>query len=239
MLTANSQPASDYTYHLETWGDVIFGSREALQALGLGVGMAFPSEPGGRRRALNVVDPRGFPCTISLSRSGLWTYCAAIHFPGRQRPSDTRPYAPGVTLEHLWWSDLYTGASDALISAGLVSATQFPGAPGLGKTVASFKADGSPAPIGRRVDSAEPGTMTIRRFGKNFNVYLHVDADECERRNQERRARELAYEKCMVALPRPAPLVAADRQSAAHARRAQMRLAWSRPAWVPTITVPL
>jgi hypothetical protein len=48
-------------YHDGDGGDVIIGSKEQIQAFGLGIGRAFPGEPGGpaRGRALRLRDPLG------------------------------------------------------------------------------------------------------------------------------------------------------------------------------------
>jgi len=195
-------------YTLLPWGDLIYGTKDELQALGLGQGMAFPGEPGGPRRRLAVTDSRGFPCKIARA-----DHCGV------------------VTLERMVWGDLYCGTPSALIKAGLVSATQFPGAPGMGKTVTKFLSDGTVAPAGCRLFTLGPGGVSIRRASTRlFSVRVLVDKDEENRRQQEGLAENEDYERRMSALPRPRPLVAADREVAAKTRRAQLRLVWSRPA---------
>lgn len=48
-------------YYEGDGGDVIVGTKEQLQAFGLGIGRAYPGEPGGpaRGRVLRLRDPRG------------------------------------------------------------------------------------------------------------------------------------------------------------------------------------
>lgn len=58
-------------YHELPWGDLIYGTKHQLQALGLGVDRYFPGEPGGPVRQMTVVDPRGFRTTIALFRDTL------------------------------------------------------------------------------------------------------------------------------------------------------------------------
>jgi len=220
-------------YTLLPWGDLIYGTKDELQALGLGQGMAFPGEPGGPRRRLAVTDSRGFPCKIARAdHCGVGRFSALILIPGRERPEPVlEDYAPGVTLERMVWGDLYCGTPSALIKAGLVSATQFPGAPGMGKTVTKFLSDGTVAPAGCRLFTLGPGGVSIRRASTRlFSVRVLVDKDEENRRHQEGLAENEDYERRMSALPRPRPLVAADREVAAKTRRAQLRLVWSRPA---------
>lgn len=231
-LTSKIEP-SRFQYHLQLWGDLIYGSKDELQALGLAQGMAFPGEPGGPRRELKVIDPRGFPCRIKQAEHhGTGQFLASIPFPGREyQDRPVEDFAPGVTVERLWYADCYRGASDALIKAGLVRADQFPGAPGRGKTVAKFLADGTPAPLGCCGLTLGPGGMVIsRKTTRLFEVCVRIDIDEENRRHEADLRERAKYERRMAAMPRPRPLVAAPREAAAQARRAQLRLVWSRPA---------
>lgn len=47
------------------WGDLIEGTKEQLQALELGIGLAFPGEVGGPQIELKVRDSRGYPVRVS------------------------------------------------------------------------------------------------------------------------------------------------------------------------------
>lgn len=110
-------------------------------------------------------------------------------------------------------------------------ADQFPGAPGRGKNVAKFMADGTPAPQMASRDASGSGGMTIRRkTTRIFDVYVNVDINEINRRIEAGRMAQADYERRMAAMPRPGPLVAASREAAAQARRAQLLLVWSKPA---------
>jgi len=225
----------DTDYRQELWGEVIRGTREQLQALGLGRGEAFPSNPRARK-PLKVTDPRGFPCAIwPRGRDEPMRYMALINFPGREPVtphSDPLTYAPGVTVEHYWWADHFEGVPRALVDAGLVRFDQLPGAPAMGKTVVRIAPDGSIAP---RSGMDEPaGTRTIRRRNSAvYSVSIAVDDAERERRHAESIAGLAAWEARMRALPRPAPLVTQQREEEAQTRRAALRLVWSRPRWVP------
>lgn len=220
-------------YEQTPWGELIYGTKEELQRLGIGKDCEFPI---GRRR-LEIVDPRGFKCTIRRDRwHGEEQFSAAIVFPGREQifgPAES--FAPGVTCERLHYADLYRGTLEALTQPGLVRAAQFPGAPGIGKTVAAFDASGNLVPSHLR----PRGGVTIRRASTRlFNVYFYVDADEEDRRWQSERSAREEYERRMAALPRPSPLVAPDRETAAKVRRADLRLAWSRPLSTFTLHPP-
>lgn len=222
-------------YRYTAWGELIYGTREELQRLGLGDGHDFPANS---RRKLRVVDPRGFECVIDRAAwRGEGLFCASIRFPGREPPEgQAECFAPGVTCERLWFADLYSGASDALIKAGLVRAAQFPGSPGIGKTTASFDANGSFV-LGRAANWSRSSGMTIRRAtASRFHVYFYIDDAEKERRTQAGREKQQDYERRMAAMPRPSPLVAPDREAAVRMRRAGLRLAWSRPLSTLSLT---
>ncbi len=232
MALISRQEPSRFSYQLLLWGELIYGSKDELQALGLAPGMAFPGEPGGPRRRLKITDPRGFACKIECAKYvGEGQFMAAIRLPGREQPAPLiETYAPGVTLERIWWGDFYRGTADALIKAGLVRAEQFPGMPGMGKTTAKFMADGTVAPVGGGRHNLGPGSMTIDRdTTRLFTVSIHADVDESNRRHEAMIAADRAHAQYLATLPRPAPLVAPDREAAAQKRRAQLRLVWSKP----------
>jgi hypothetical protein len=60
--------------------------------------------------------------------------------------------------------DIYEGAAEELVAAGLVISNELPGRPGRGKTMASYHADGSPVrPGDSRHGWDEPGRRSIKR----------------------------------------------------------------------------
>lgn len=94
-----------FEYNQLIWGDLIYGTKAELQAIGLGIDMPFPGEPGGPKRLLNVRDPRGFATKIDRGWDGI-RYCASIPFPGRHRPEN--PWvevAPGLKKREGSWYD--------------------------------------------------------------------------------------------------------------------------------------
>ncbi|MCX7173156.1 MAG: hypothetical protein NT159_04355, partial [Proteobacteria bacterium] len=72
-----------FLYEMLDWGDLIYGTKDELQALGIATDVAFPGEIGGPKRILEVIDPRGFHCKIKRWR-GSDTFGASIVFPGRE-----------------------------------------------------------------------------------------------------------------------------------------------------------
>lgn len=71
--------------------EVFVGTKEQLQAVGIGAGAAFPGEPGAHPRQITVRDPRGFKARIARTRpwQGARRYCVDIAIPqaewGRRR----------------------------------------------------------------------------------------------------------------------------------------------------------
>lgn len=59
------------------------GTKEQLQAVGIGVGVAFPGEPGAQPRQITVRDPRGFKARIARAyrHDGAGRYRVEIDFP--------------------------------------------------------------------------------------------------------------------------------------------------------------
>lgn len=233
MALESINKQSRFEYLMSPSGELIYGTQEDLQAIGLGRGLAFPGEPGGPKRTLKITDPRGFPCKIEQAGfRGDGLFSASIIIPGRERDyfPEVEQYAPGVTLERLIWTDMYQGTSDSLINAGLVHATQFPGAEGLGKTITKFLPDGSPAPRGCKLSRLGAGSKSIRRAtSRIFNLFVVIDQAEAKRRGDASISDRNDYELRMAYQPRPAPLVAPTSEAVAQARRSQMRLAWSAP----------
>lgn len=233
-----------FEYKHLPWGELIYGSKDELQGLGIAIDRAFPGEPGGPRRELNVADPRGYPCSISR-----WgdsdTFSASIDLPGRERDvpaweiSDWQAFAPGVKMRRtLWWGDEFVGTDAALVAAGLVVAGLFPGMPGMPKTIVSIAPDGDLRRYRNSLGARLPGAKQVtRRNAREYLVTVHIDADEARERWELWRQTDDAWEARMLLLPRPSPLVNAGREVAAKRRRAEMKLVWSRPAYVPELVL--
>lgn len=233
MMAANISTVQEwegFTYSHCFWGEGIYGSKEQLQALGIAEGMAFPGEPGGPKRTMSVLDPRGLKCRIEKQRIETDRYYAAIEFPGRNRPALPPPeaFAPGVFREAgIFPTDGYKGTGTALVAAGLIAAEHLPGQPGMNKISVTILADGRTPRISGRLC---PGDRFITRLsGEKFELRICVTEEEQNRRAAVLDRIEDEFLRRMRALPRPAPLVAKRREAEAQQRRAAMRLVWSRP----------
>lgn len=208
----HDMPVRAYEQHL--WGDLIYGTKEQLQSIGIAVGMAFPGEPGGPKRALRVKDPRGLTAKVEDSGYlGEGIFSVRIPFPGRDKPaytSSTSVFAPGVKKEELPWYDSYTGTALALVAAGLVRHDRLPGRPGMRKTKVTILPDGSlptGAPTANCPAAREPGAVSIYKKSKTaFSVHVIVTHGEEERRLEEHSRAEREWEARMKSLPRPEPL---------------------------------
>lgn len=233
--------AMNFKYHQPAWGDIIYGSKAELQALGIAEGKAFPGEEGGPKRRLMVIDPRGFACKIErFNREGV--FCASIPFPGRERPesSPETSLANGLRLRKFLWGDLYQGPATAFFEAKMIDPLQLPGATGGREKSVLIHPDGrierGRASMGI---AAAAGTKAIRlERGGEVSLSVSVDTAEEDRRYEQQQKAELNYLRRMLALPRPDPLVAKARQAEALARRSAIRLVWSKPPFVPTLTLP-
>ncbi len=228
MDKANSNPAenrckevqsSAFEYLQCSWGDLVYGTKEELQSIGIGNGMAFPGEPDGPKRCLNVRDPRGFATEVTNFSGD--TYHASIRFPGRERARDQQAIvAPGVRKRSHSWNDEYVGTIEALVAAGLARGYQFPGQPGMRKVTVSIFPDGTiptGAPTVSHKQSLLPGAKQITRASKTtYKVCVVVAEEERARRHEAERRADLQYEARMRALPRPAPLAAPT--AAGHSR---------------------
>lgn len=239
MALTSHPESSRFSYCLQPWGDLIRGSKKELQALGLGQGFAFPGEPSGAppRGALRITDPRGFPCKIKRAEYlGEGQFSASITIPGRERPAPIlENYAPGVLRRSIIWGEEYTGSAEALVAAGVVAPGQFPGLPGMRKTIVTIMADGrvfdgtltSNKPPAAHAAGAK---QVIRKSAQRFAVVIRIAEDAAEARHLAWIAAEAEHEAKLRAMPRPQPLVPLDGAAIAQARRAQLRLVWSRPA---------
>lgn len=246
MATANSTTNHDgfFEYRELIWGDLIYSTKEILQNLGIGVGMAFPGEIGGPRRLLNTVDPRGFKCQIKdASFMGEGVFSASIPFPGRERQfglSDWEFFAPGVQRKAMYWTDDFKGTADDLVAAGLVPIGHFPGLPGMRKTRVVIFPDGSlpkGAPTAKYNLNKGAGTKRIERISSTlFCVAIEIPRELGELRMEASNRADAEWEKRMRSLPRPPRIdepLRLTRNQAANERRSALRLVWSKPRFVP------
>ncbi len=222
------------------WGDLIEGTKVQLQALGLGVGLIFPGEPGGPRRSLKVSDPRGFPARISIGCVNDSSYLVRLTFP-------CWPTCPGTTGAELWAQafqgvmkhehmrlDEYVGSAGDLAAAGLVRVDQLPGAPGMRKVRVTIFPDGTvpggPATANHR-ETWLPGARRIERASaSSYRVAVMVTEEERHRRKAALEVERLAWFQQIRALTRPPRLTALAMpvSSAAGAlSRGRLRLVWS------------
>lgn len=220
---AEGVSSAGFEYLHRPWGELIYGSKAELQALGLAVGMAFPGEAGCPRGDLVLRDPRGYQARIFVCgyRGGA-AFGASIRFPGRCPPDfaalSEESYAPGVRLRRGGWLDEYRGTAGDLAAAGLLLLEHLPGQPGMRKMRVTIHADGTVAggaPTAPNPRAREPGARSIQRGpGGGFLVRVVVTPAESERRDASRRAAEIEWERRMAALPRPAPLSTVQGNSA-------------------------
>ncbi|MBW8458638.1 MAG: hypothetical protein K0M58_09380 [Thiobacillus sp.] len=209
MAVTNLRPPSVLEYTQHPWGDLIYGTKEQLQSIGIAAGMAFPGEPNGPKRSLRVTDPRGLTAKVERSYEDA-IFSVRIPFPGRDRPSFATVFAPGVKKEEFPWGDSYTGTALSLVAAGLVRHGQFPGQLGMRKTIVTILPDGSlpkGAPTAHCPEAREPGAISIYKKSKTtFEVHAILPNAEQERRRDEHSRAEREWENRMMSLPRPAPL---------------------------------
>lgn len=164
------------------------GTKQQLQAVGLGMGMAFPGE-GGAQDDLNCKCPLGFDVRIYLPTYDHAMAAARIYraqswyVQGIEEKKQYVQYAPGVRKE-VWtcfWLDVYVGTAEALVVAGLVPDLRyFPGQPGANKIQASYQKNWGPATCA----SNRNGIVTIRKRGNSgqFVVQVSVTKEEEGRR---------------------------------------------------------
>lgn len=222
MLNVNSNATTpeesraepELEYNLQPWGDVIYGTKEQLQSIGLGAGIPFPGEAGETREKIKVVDPRGFTATIDrASHKGDEVYFACIGFPGRDNPSweaEWKPYSFGVKKKDSVWGDEYIGTGEALAAAGLVRMDQLPGQPGMRKVAVSFRPDGSVATDNKNIREL---VKTITKSHKTrYTVLVKISDEEEEKRRRAHNEKEAEWVERMAALPRPEPLHISGKQ---------------------------
>ena len=205
---------SGFEYAHKLWGELIYGTKAQIQALGIAVDRAFPGEVDGPKRTLTVVDPRGFPTQIKIcDYKGEGIYSARISFPDREQPwRQWEDFAPGVRRDRCSaWQDEYLGTADALVAAGLVSKEQLPGQPGMRKVHVSIRADGTLLDTATRApcsDARDQGEKLIERASKTtYRVKVRTGQEERNRRWAKYEAAELEREARLRAMPRPEPLI--------------------------------
>jgi hypothetical protein len=220
-------------YREYDWGDWIAGTKEQLQELGLGTGLTYPGEPGGKKR-LKVRDPRGYIAEISCCGYEEGIFTARIDFherPRRPYPS-LLPALPGIRKCEHYRFDEYVGSAEALTAAGLVSAGQLPGQPGMRKMRVTIFPDGtipSGAPTANHREAGLPGARCIERVGvRNYSVQINVPKEEQARRLADAQAAIAAWEHKVRSLPRPPRLGEATPPAlATQPARGHLRLVWS------------
>lgn len=193
------------------WADAYGGTKAALQALGIGVGEAFPGELGCHLR-LRTKDPRGYDVKVTHWLKGL--FLAVVSFPGwPESPSRDVSWSDpieGVRRRANLWHDEYRGRAEALAAAGLVHIDHFPGKPGMRKVRVQVLPDGSVLggpPTAVCPATRLPGARCVERASAStYRVSIVVSEVESERRIAEfdRRSREWLAE--VESLPRPARL---------------------------------
>ncbi|HXE22998.1 MAG TPA: hypothetical protein VN617_11795 [Rhodoferax sp.] len=203
------------------WGDLIYATKEYLQAIGLGLGLAFPGEPGGPKRTLRTRDPRGHSVEIEecLYIDGCPYFARITFLNWPQHPRDDRQQFEayrGVMCSHsISWFDEYIGPEDALVAAGLVREDQLPGKPGMRKVRVTILPDGSPLggpPTANPPPAARaPGARWIERAGRSrYRVCVRVPEDEEARRRAAQDTAEEKWRYAVLSMNRPAKLMPAS-----------------------------
>ncbi len=233
----NNPPGVEYREY--DWGDWITGTKEQLQAMGLGVALAYPGEQGGPKKKMTVRELRGYAAEISRNQEG--TFTARIRFTERpERPSpDFLPVFPGVKKREHHRFDEYIGTAEALTAAGLVLTEQLPGQPGMRKMRVTIFPDGtipSGAPTANHPEARLPGARHIERAGaREYCIRINVLEEEQARRWMTEKAAEAAWERAVRAMSRPPRLrdatapMADDvaRAPVSQPARGHLRLIWS------------
>lgn len=210
--TNNLNGAQVFEYNQLPWGDLIYGTKNQLQSIGIGPEVAFPGETNGPKRVLRVTDPRGFIAKVEATDSkGRDLFVASISFPGRERPQHrSYDFANGVRKVEMIWGDLFTGTAESLSAAGIVRCDQLPGQPGMRKVTVTILADGSlpkGAPTANCSKAKEPGSKLIHKKSKTtYEVCVTAPRHEQDRRRDKDLKAHREWEDRMQALPRPAPL---------------------------------
>lgn len=216
-----SRAEPELEYNLQPWGDLIYGTKEQLQSIGLGAGIPFPGDAGETRKKIKVVDPRGFTATVDrVSYKADGGFCACIKFPGRARPgseTEWKPFYFGVNKREFVGGDEFIGTGEALSAAGLIQTNQLPGQPGMRKVAVTIHPDGTVAsgnPTANDEEARLEGAKRITKNGKTrYLVTVNISHEEEERRRCAHRQEGDEWEKRMAALPRPEPLHVSGKQT--------------------------
>lgn len=93
--------------------------------------------------------------------------------------SDKPKKPSGVAHNQYVWGDRYVGTKIDLIAAGLAAEGQFPGDPGCAASSCSYDAKGAVKTVG------SPTKLSIKRYGKKFELSIRVSREENDRRSEE------------------------------------------------------
>lgn len=128
--------------------------------------------------------------------------------------------APGVRVTEYWSINEYYGSAEALVAAGLVRSTQFPGQPGMAKCCVTFYGEER---LGRgKQCNRDEKYLSIQTAGKKFRVAQGVSGEvQDERRSAEDAERDAQQEVERVAAEAKA---AAERAIAKNKRMAEVTL---------------
>lgn len=215
------------------WGDSFTGTKAQLNAVGFGVGCAFPGEPGAAKKNCRLPLAHGY----ARVRVGVsWRdkqqpgtpfdeiifEVDAYHLANDLRHQENPiSFAPGVTVKKFCMGDTYVGTAQALLLAGLIEDRQLPGAPGCGKCTTTFDTKGGI--FGRSTTNwCQPGFKIVSKYGKKISVYCIASAAEQELRKERDKQIEKAYVWACLEAKRAKQL----HQSSPRPRPA-LRLVWS------------
>ncbi|WP_342616964.1 hypothetical protein [Rhodoferax sp. GW822-FHT02A01] len=182
------------------WCEWWRGTKTQLQATGIGLGAAFPGEPGVAK-SVDVVDLRGLRVKIdskdrSLPCGVFFATCRFIE----DKEDDAYLYEDdgclqpfdGVTLRRcLYGCNIYRGTAEALVAGGLIVDEKLPGRPGRGKLQCTYRLE------------CMNGEMVVNRMGKNrYQIRMSVAEDEVVRREILLRQRQLDRDAARLAVRR-------------------------------------
>ena len=187
----------DFSGGAESWE----GTKGQLQAVGIGVGLQFPGEPGASEK-LHCKCPLGFDVRIYLptyhrAKCAAGIYMAqSCYISDSEEPKHYVAHAPGVLLE-VWadaWTDrdFYVGTAEALVAANLVpSVSLFPGKPGMNKCQASYRKDWTPS----TTSYGQGWAATIRKRGSKGQFIAEVPVSKAEFERRKATSKELEEQK--------------------------------------------
>lgn len=208
-----------YMHHL-WWGELLYGSKARIQALGIAEGRAFPGEVDGPRRVLNVKDPRGFKTRIQIhwvfdSGRHASGFSVSISYPGRTLAvAEWRDAYPGVRVcKAVSWFDEFVGTAEALVASGLLREGQFPGLVGMRRVRVRIAPDGAVIdgpPTAPDARSRMVGSKCVEKVGAStWRVQVRVSDEVSELRSEIQAAKEWAGKAAFERMPRPPALASA------------------------------